>query len=124
MPLDRPWRAEPTPAPGWKITSADGVVLAWIYAREGADNLPAGEGAKPTPRQAEWLAGLIAGLPDAVRLDEDVREALERYMAERPDLKSPGEAARYLLRDALVGLGLMPLGDRNRSRGARQRTQS
>jgi hypothetical protein len=56
----------------------------------------------------------------SLRLDEDVREALMRYIAERPDLKSPQEAAQYLLRDALIGLGLIPLGERNRSKGAQR----
>jgi hypothetical protein len=120
MPLDRSWHKEPIPAPGWKVVSEDGVELAWVYGEERARDLPAGDSSKPTLRQAEWLAGMIADLPDMLRLDDDVREALGRYMAERPELKSPGAAASYLLRDHLIGLGLLPLGEKNRSQGARR----
>lgn len=53
-------------------------------------------------------------------LDEDIQAALKRFMAERPEFRTTGEAGRYLLRDALIGLGLLPLGEGNRSRGAVQ----
>jgi hypothetical protein len=55
-----------------------------------------------------------------VRLDDDVTAALERLMAERADLKTPGAAASYLLRDALIGLGLLPLGSNDRGAGAKR----
>ena len=117
--IDPPWRAEPIPAPGWKVVSDDGVDLVWVYAE--TETIVGTSRPKLSAKQAEWLAALIVDLPNMVRLDPDLVEVLERYRAERPDLGSTGAAASYLLRDALIGLGLLPLGERNRSRGA-QRT--
>lgn len=121
MAIDPPWKAEPIPAPGFKVTAADGVELVFIYVRrDDTANLPAGGRKLPSERQGEWLADLIADLPNMVRIEDDVREALERYIKEQPDLKASGAAASYLLRDALIGLGLLPLGEGNRSKGARR----
>lgn len=65
----------------------------------------------------EHEAGMGA---DVKPLDPDVIAALERYRLERPDLRTNSEAARYLLRDALIGLGLLPLGEKDRGKGARR----
>jgi hypothetical protein len=107
--LDPPWRKEAIPAPGFKVVSDNGVDLAWIYAEPDVSRRAQSLSPKLSPTQADWLAGLIAGLPNMVRLDDDVIAALERLMAERAELKTPGAAASYLLRDALIGMGLLPL---------------
>ena len=45
----------------------------------------------------------------ALRLPDDLREAVDRYVADQPDPKpSRSEAIRYALRDWLTGLGYLP----------------
>lgn len=73
-----------------------------------------------TEDQARRMASQFARIPDQPQLSAVVRGAIRRLMEERPDLKTEGQAVAYLVEDALVGLGMMGLGEKNRGAGARR----
>jgi len=53
-----------------------------------------------------------------IRLSDDEFEALKRYRdAEKPEMDR-AQVAQYLLRDHLIGLGVLPMGRANRGKRA------
>lgn len=53
-------------------------------------------------------------------LGEEGLAALRRFISKDKPGMSEVEAVAYLVRDALVGLGELPLGERDRGKGARR----
>lgn len=102
------------------VRDAEGTALAYAYF---SDQPIAGTGAKLSRDEARRVAANIAKIPDGVRvqLDEDERAALRKFIASRSELLTEAEAVRLLLRDALIGIGDLPLGRQNRSRWAGRR---
>jgi hypothetical protein len=112
--LPAPWTVEATPS-GFKVLDAEGTAQAYVYA----DAVPlVGTQAKLDLDSGRRVASRIARIPDGPALDPDVKAALARFIAEeRPGL-SEEEACRVLVRDALIGLGLLALGRGDRAKAA------
>ena len=57
---------------------------------------------------------------DGLKLEPEVLAALDQFSAEQTPPLSRARAAHAIIRDALIGLGILPLPDSNRARGARR----
>lgn len=101
------------------VKDANGFSLTWFHFR--VREIVGTSTDRMTDDQARRFASQLARLPDQPRLSPEVRAAIQRLMAERPDLKTEGEAVAYLVQDALTGLGMMALGEKNRGPGARRK---
>jgi hypothetical protein len=98
------------------VEDATGQKFAFTYFRDspivGTDT-----SVRVTRDEARRIATNIAKLPDQ-QLAPDIREALRKFIASRDEELTEAEAVRMLLRDALIGIGDLPLSSANRSRHA------
>lgn len=108
----------------WWVEDAEGRRFAFTYYRDpplvGTD----GGNVRHEGALARQVATTVARLPSAVFLDDDERAALERFIGSQGEPMTVAQATRRLLRDALIGIGDMPLPKENRGPGARRSRQS
>ena len=97
------------------VDDAEQRPVAYVYFDE--KPLP-GTQAKWSRREAREIAEEIAR--PLLGLDEASLGALRKVRDELYPGEPLSAAAAHLLRDHLIGLGVLPLGEANRSRGARR----